>query len=98
MNLPLIVTPDAEADLVEARVWYEAIREGLGDEFLLCIEAGLDHIRRLPQAAVEVYPGIRRVVVRRFPYGIFYRVDSNQIAILAVYHSSRDPRGWQKRV
>jgi hypothetical protein len=35
--------------------------------------------------------------VRRFPYGVFYRVDSDQIAVLAVYHSKRDPRGWQVR-
>jgi plasmid stabilization system protein ParE len=39
----------------------------------------------------------RRVVVRHFPYGDFYRIDPDQIAILAVYHSKRDPRGWQSR-
>jgi toxin ParE1/3/4 len=97
MSLPLIITPEAEADLVEARAWYERKREGLGDEFVLCVEAGLDHIRRVPKAATEVYPGVRRVVVRRFPYGIYYRVDEDQIAVLAVYHSKRDPRGWEER-
>jgi toxin ParE1/3/4 len=98
MNLPLLITPEAEADPAEARAWYEAKREGLGEEFVLCVETGLDHIRRVPLAATEVYPGVRRVVVRRFPYGIFYRVDSDQIAVLAVYHSKRNPRGWQARV
>ena len=97
MSLPLIITPAAEADLAEARAWYESKRDGLGDEFLLCIEAGLDHIRRVPAAASEVYPGVRRVVVRRFPYGILYRVDPDQIAVIAIYHSKRDPRGWQER-
>jgi plasmid stabilization system protein ParE len=97
MNLPLILTPEAESDIAEARAWYEEKREGLGEEFVLCVEAGLDHIRRAPAGALEVYPGVRRVVVRRFPYGIFYRVDADQIAVLAVYHSKRDPRGWQAR-
>jgi len=97
MSLPLIVTPAAEADLAEARAWYERKRDGLGAEFVLCVEAGLDHICRAPTAASEVYPGVRRVVVRRFPYGIYYRVDPEQIAVLAVYHSKRDPRGWQHR-
>ena len=97
MNLPLIITPEAEADLAEAKAWYERKREGLGEEFILCVEAGLDHIRRAPAAATEVHPGVRRVVVRRFPYGIFYRVDADQIAVLAVYHNKRDPRGWQER-
>lgn len=98
MSPPLIITPEAEADLAEARAWYEGKRESLGEEFLLCVEAGLEQIRRAPQAAAEVQPGVRRVVVRRFPYGIFYRVDPDRIAVLAVYHTSRDPRGWQGRV
>jgi toxin ParE1/3/4 len=97
MNLPLIITPEAEEDLAEAKAWYERKRKGLGDEFVLCVEAALNHIRRVPAAATEVYPGVRRVVVLRFPYGVFYRVDPDQIAVLAVYHSKRDPRGWQAR-
>jgi hypothetical protein len=43
MKLPLLVTPDAEADLTDAKAWYEKRREGLGNEFVLCVEAGLDH-------------------------------------------------------
>jgi plasmid stabilization system protein ParE len=97
MSLPLIITPEAEEDLSEARAWYERKREGLGEEFVLSVEAALDHIRRVPEAATEVYPGIRRVVVRKFPYGVFYRVDPDQIAVIAVYHSKRDPRGWRAR-
>ena len=97
MTLPLIITPEAEEDLAEAKAWYDRKREGLGEEFVLCVEAALDHIRRVPAAATQVYPGVRRVVVRRFPYGVFYRVDPDQIAVLAVYHSKRDPRGWQAR-
>src|SRR5262245_16203267 len=97
MSLPLIITPEAEDDLADAKARYERQRAGLGERFVLCVEAALDHIRRFPQAATEVYPGVRRVVVRRFPYGVFYRVDPDQIAVIAVYHSKRDPRGWQAR-
>lgn len=98
MSLPLIITPEAEEDLAAAGAWYDQRRAGLGDDFLLCVEDALDRIRRLPESATEVYPGVRRVVLRRFPYGVFYRVDPDQIAVLAVYHSRRDPRGWQARV
>ena len=86
MSPPLIITAEAEADLAEARAWYEGKREGLGQEFVLCVEA-----------ATEVQAGVWRVVVRRFPYAIFYRVDLDQTAVLAVYHTNRDPRGWQER-
>ena len=97
MTLPLIITPEAEEDLADAGAWYERQREGLGERFILCIEAALDQIRRAPAMATEVYPGVRRVVVRKFPYGVFYRVDPDQIAVIAVYHSKRDPKGWQSR-
>lgn len=96
-SLPFLITPEAEEDLADAKAWYNRRRQGLGDDFILCVEAALDHISRVPRAAAEVYPGVRRVVVRRFPYGVFYRIDPDQIAVIAVYHSRRDPRGWQAR-
>ena len=98
MNIPLIITPDAEADLGEARAWYERQHRGLGKELMKCVEEALDRIKLLPEAYREVAPGIRRVIVRRFPYGVYYRVDRNQIAVLAFYHCKRDPRGWKKRL
>jgi plasmid stabilization system protein ParE len=98
MNLPLIVTPEAEQDLAEAKVWYDGQRPGLGQEFILCVEEALDRIRLIPEGTSEVFPGVRRVVLRRFPYGVFYCVDPDLIAVIAVYHSRRDPRGWQSRV
>jgi plasmid stabilization system protein ParE len=96
MSLPLILTPAAEADLAAAKAWYERQQRGLGIDFLQCVEEALDRIRILPEAYREVVPGVRRVIVRRFPYGVYYRVDQNQIAVLAFYHSKRDPRGWKK--
>jgi len=96
MNVPLIITPAAEADLAEAKAWYERQQGGLGEDFLQCVEEALDRIRMLPEAYREVAPGVRRVIVRRFPYGVYYRVDQSQIAVLAFYHCKRDPRGWHK--
>ena len=98
MNLPLIVTPVAEADIAEAKSWYEAKREGLGERFVLDVQAATEQILRAPEGAPEVFPGIRRVVMRRFPYGVCYRIDPDQIAVIAVYHSKRHPRGLQARV
>ena len=96
MSLPLIITPDAEMDLAEAKSWYER-HAGLGKEFLLCVEEALDRIRLLPEAYREVAPGVRRVIVRRFPYGLYYRVELDQIVVIALYHCKRPPRGWQER-
>jgi toxin ParE1/3/4 len=97
MSRPLIITSEAEDDIAEAKAWYNRRRRGLGDEFVLMVETALDRIRGIPEGATEIFPGVRRVVPRRFPYGVFYRVDPDQIGVIAVYHSKRDPRGWQER-
>ena len=97
MNLSLILTPEAEDDLAVAKAWYNRQRAGLGEEFIEQVEKALHRISDMPELASEVYPGVRRVVLRRFPYGIFYRDDEDQVAVIAVYHSKRDPKGWQER-
>ena len=51
----MIIRPEAEADLVTARAWYERQREGLGAAFLLCVEEVLDRIDRTPELYPVVY-------------------------------------------
>jgi plasmid stabilization system protein ParE len=40
----------------------------------------------------------RRVILRRFPYGVFYEIHGDEVVVLACFHSSRDPREWQERI
>jgi plasmid stabilization system protein ParE len=98
MSLPLIISEEAEHDIAEAKAWYDKRGRGLGDQFVLCVEEALERIRRIPGGASEVYPGVRRVMVRRFPFGVFYCIEDDQIGVIAVYDSRRDPRGWQQRI
>jgi toxin ParE1/3/4 len=98
MSLPLVFHPDVQPEIDEAYRWYEQHRPGLGDDFLAAVEAVLDRISKLPQLHQAVFQDIRRGVLRRFPYCVFYRAHPTQIEIIAVYHTSRDPRGWQARV
>lgn len=97
MSRTLILTPDAEADLVAAMKWYDDQRDGLGDEVLVCVGEAIATIRRIPLVPRVVFQNLRRVLVRRFPYAVFYRVSAEQLTVVAVYHTSRDPRGWQDR-
>ncbi len=57
----------------------------------------MNHIQRLPRAAAVVYQDVRMTLLNRFPYALLYKVEPQQIVLLAVYHTSRDPRGWQQR-
>lgn len=93
----LIIQPEAERDLAEAFIWYETQRPGLGNELLLSIEASLAAIQRRPESFPIIHREIRRALIRRFPYGIFYIVDEDSLVILAIFHAKRDPRKWKKR-
>jgi len=68
----LIILPEAEQDAAQAYVWYEDQELGLGEEFLRCVDACIQSIRRSPGMYEVVHESYRRSVVRRFPYVVFY--------------------------
>lgn len=53
---------------------------------------------RLRPVAVTDLTDARRRVVRRFPYVVIYLVEPEHIEVLAVFHTSRDPKQWQGRL
>ncbi len=72
-------------------------RSGLDDEFLACVESAFERIQHAPWGRAEVILGVRCRLTDRFPYGVYYALEADFIKILAVYHTSRDPRGWKAR-
>ena len=97
MTPRIILRPEAEADLAEAYEWYDQRRAALGQSLLLSVEAALASIQESPTSFPVVHGEIRRAFIRRFPFGVFYLVDRETIVSLAVFHASRDPKGWQAR-
>lgn len=97
MGKSVVFRAAAEADLREAYQWYEAQREGLGESFLLSIEAASAAIQRSPESYPIVYKHVHRALIRRFPFGIFYLVEAEQVVVIAVLHVRRDPKHWQRR-
>lgn len=98
MKYEIIIRPEAEQDLLEAFEWYESRRKGLGHDFLLQVEAGFKLIARNPNVSSEIYYNVRRYLVKRFPYKIFFLMKESQILILAVIHSRRNPAWINKRL
>lgn len=99
MKKPLIVRAEAEADLAQAFQWYEQQVRGLGDQFLLSVDAVMASIERNPQLYSVVHKGvIRRALTRRFPYGVFFVEGEQSVSVIAVAHAKRNPRVWQDRV
>ncbi len=85
------------AEYIAAGQYYNRQVSGLGDAFADEIEAGIQKIISKPFVWRVVEDDVRRYLVRRFPYGIFYTVDSAVVVIWAVKHLHRHPDYWQKR-
>ncbi len=98
MTRPLIIRPAAEADIETAYRWYEDQRVGLGAEFLSVVEAGLSSIERNPERYPERYKRARRLVLRRFPYSLFFLIQPALIEVIACTHGRRNPRHWRSRL
>ncbi len=95
MKKQIIIRPEAEADIQDAFLWYEQQRNGLGNDFLLCVEEALSMIRRTPEMYPRVHKNVYRSLIRRFPYGVFYIIEEDRIVILAVFHAKRNPKQWK---
>jgi hypothetical protein len=78
MAVELNFAPEVEWDVVETYAWYEGRRPGLGEEFLTCVDACVQVIRRHPEVYAKVYEDYRRALVRRFPYAVFYEYSETQ--------------------
>jgi len=98
MDYELIIRPEAKSDMLDIFRWYQEQREGLGYDFKLCVDEVLSKVQRHPLNRKKIYRDIRRVVTKRFPFGIFYVVENNKIIVLAVLHARRDPSKWKRRI
>jgi len=97
MKRELIIRPEAEAELAKAFDWYEEQVRGLGSEFLISVDATVHAIVRKPHQFAKVHMDVRRALLRRFPYALFFLVEETRIIVLAVFHAKRDPKHWQER-
>lgn len=93
-----IVRPEAEQDVQNAFSWYEEHRLGLGYDFLLQVDAGLQCIERNPEIHPSEYKGASKHFIKRFPYKVIYLIEANTIIILAIIHGKRSPTVTKRRV
>ncbi len=87
----LIVQPEAEADIAEARAWYQSQRAGVGDELIDEIDRVFSLILRHPEGYAIVHRKTRKVSLRRFPYSVLNIVRDTDVYIIGVIHQRRDP-------
>ncbi|HEX4498823.1 MAG TPA: type II toxin-antitoxin system RelE/ParE family toxin [Thermoanaerobaculia bacterium] len=98
MIAPSLIRPEAQADIEEAAFWYEDQRLGLGERFTGEL---FELIRRISEAPLQfpsIGDAVRRGLLHKFPYAVYFLVEDDQAVIIAVLHQRRDPAVWKSRV
>ncbi len=98
MSLPLRFLPEARVEFDDAADYYERQRAGLGAAFVSRVQEVLDRIAATPRLHGTVYQSVRKAVVKKFPYIVFYQEEGGEILVISVFHTRRDPAVWQARV
>ena len=96
MSRRVTFRPEAEAEALETRDWYEGRRLGLGAEFREGLDQRIAQIADSPMRFRLVRGETRRAILNRFPYAVYFRLDGNDIVVLAV-HGRQHPSRWQAR-
>jgi plasmid stabilization system protein ParE len=95
--MKIIVAAAAERELDAAMAWYRLQQAGLQEGFLAEFRATLMRIQAQPEIYSELRPGIRRALMRRFPYSVIYEVLESSLLILAIAHQHRKPYYWEQK-
>ena len=100
MSRRLIIRKEAEADITEAALWYDAREAGLGLELTAEVYAAIRRALASPSGYLRLRkrPEVRRILARRFPYRIFYIVRPDAMIVFAVIHAARHSRHWKRRL
>jgi plasmid stabilization system protein ParE len=94
----VVLLPKARNDLAKAARYLELEKTGLGGRLTDEVQDALERLSANPNVGAEVAPGVRKLLVRRFPYSLIYRIIPEYVLVLAVVHHRRHPRRWQGRL
>lgn len=98
MSYEVQVRRAAELDIAEAQVWYATQQSGLGAEFRSEVSQVIDRLAATPLIYQLVHRDIRRAIVRRFPYLVWYRIAAEAVIVLACTYAGRDPERVKARL
>ncbi|HLF12514.1 MAG TPA: type II toxin-antitoxin system RelE/ParE family toxin [Gammaproteobacteria bacterium] len=98
MTSAVVLRRAARQEFDEAALWYEGRRAGLGSQFTAEVERVIRLVAETPERFPPMHRDVRCVRVRRFPYSVFFRIETTRIVVLAVFHARRNSAIWQRRV
>lgn len=93
----LRVRKTARAEIVAAFEWYLERSPAAAQRFLDAVDEAMRVIEEAPERQPIIRGRLRRVLLRRFPYGVYYKVFPSTISIVGVIHGHRHPDKWLER-
>lgn len=90
--------PEVESDVEDAYWWYEEKDIGLGEEFLRRLEQAYSRITAHPEHFPIRFDDIRRILVRRFPYAVYFYHDNETVFVTYVFHTAQNPEKLIERL
>ena len=87
----VLFRPEARAEVLEAQAWYESRATGLGLEFARALDAAVASAARNPDVCAQIAGSCRRVLLRKFPFSMVFRVGADGLLVIAVFHHRRNP-------
>ena len=98
MSLPVILRPEADADIEAIHDELEMARAGLGGQFVALVRRALAFIEAMPEMYGVVWNDVRAARLQRFRHLVYYIVFTDRVEVIAVMHGSRSSSAWQSRV
>lgn len=95
--IPIKFHPEADSEMMEAAIFYEAQQQDLGKRFLSVVQESLNHIQINPSLYPVIHLDVRRCITKTFPFNVLFRIGKNQIVVMAVMHQKRNPDYWKSR-
>ena len=90
--------PGARQEFVDAVQWYlSEASSTVADHFDWAVDRALRLLAMMPSIGTRSYAGVRAWALRDFRYTIVYRVDADEIVVIAIAHQSRAPAYWRGR-
>lgn len=90
--------PEAELEFIEAAAHYELQVPGLGQRFEAEVRRATDILLDHPDIGSRADPHLRRFILNRFPFTLYYSATSDVLRIEVVAHQSRRPGYWRSRI
>ncbi len=91
------LSDDAEIDFDNSYNFYFEESSKVADEFFRRISLSLKNVMLNPFSFPIAYQNIRKFVVKKFPFVIYYQIIDSTIRVIAIFHTSRNPEIWSDR-